>query len=120
MFVSSSWKRALRGLVVAFFFVCSVAVAQTTPLAPGLEVVAEQSPATPVTLPSLMSLAQSLALANARHPDFLARFASSETVPEQMMLNWLKRELKRSFQDVLNSVKRPVEDFPVEDFPVED
>jgi AcrR family transcriptional regulator len=40
----------------------------------------------------------------------VARFASDETVPEKMMLNWLKRELKRSFQDVLNSVKRPMAD----------
>ena len=39
----------------------------------------------------------------------VARFAGDEPVPEKMLLGWLKRELKRSFQDVLNSVKRPVE-----------
>ena len=38
-----------------------------------------------------------------------SRTANSETVPEKMMLQWLKRELRRSFQDVLGSVKRPQE-----------
>ena len=28
-------------------------------------------------------------------------------VPEKKMLSWLKRELVRSYQDVLNTVKRP-------------
>jgi len=39
----------------------------------------------------------------------VARFASPTRVPEKLMLNWLKRELRRSFQDVLNTVKRPQE-----------
>lgn len=29
------------------------------------------------------------------------------TVPKKMMLDWLKRELRRSYQDVLTTVKRP-------------
>ncbi len=39
----------------------------------------------------------------------IARASSGEKVPEKMMLGWLKRELRRSFQDVLGSVKRPQE-----------
>ncbi len=35
---------------------------------------------------------------------------SGSTVPEEMMIDWLKRELRRSFQDVLNTVKRPTEE----------
>lgn len=40
----------------------------------------------------------------------VAKFAGTEKVPESMMLSWLKRELRRSFQDVLGSVKRPTQD----------
>ena len=36
----------------------------------------------------------------------VARATGGEKVPEHMMLAWLKRELRRSFQDVLGSVKR--------------
>ena len=36
-----------------------------------------------------------------------ARMIDGPRVPEQMMLDWLKRELRRSYQDVLNTVKRP-------------
>ena len=32
---------------------------------------------------------------------------SGTPVPEKMLLGWLKRELRRSFQDVLGTVKRP-------------
>jgi AcrR family transcriptional regulator len=38
----------------------------------------------------------------------VARYAGHSNVPEKSMLNWLKRELRRSFSDVLNTVKRPV------------
>ena len=37
----------------------------------------------------------------------VARFAGTGHIPEKMLLGWLKRELRRSFQDVLNTVKRP-------------
>ena len=37
----------------------------------------------------------------------IARLTGAEQVPEKMMLSWLKRELTRSFQDVLGTVKRP-------------
>ena len=36
----------------------------------------------------------------------MARFAEGDKVPEEMMLSWLKQELRRSFADVLGSVKR--------------
>lgn len=36
----------------------------------------------------------------------VARFAEGDKVPEEMMLSWLKQELRRSFADVLGSVKR--------------
>lgn len=36
-----------------------------------------------------------------------ARMIDGPRVPEQLMLDWLKRELRRSYQDVLNTVKRP-------------
>lgn len=36
-----------------------------------------------------------------------ARMIDGSKVPEEKMLAWLKRELRRSYQDVLNSVKRP-------------
>jgi AcrR family transcriptional regulator len=39
-----------------------------------------------------------------------ARACGMEKVPETAMLNWLKEELKRSFQDVLGSVKRNKEE----------
>ena len=39
-----------------------------------------------------------------------------ETVPVTMMLGWLKRELRRSFQDVLGTVTRP-ESRPVDEPP---
>lgn len=38
----------------------------------------------------------------------VARMTEGKTVPVEMMLKWLKRELRRSFQDVLGSVSRPV------------
>lgn len=37
----------------------------------------------------------------------MARATKGPKVPEQMMLDWLKRELRRSYQDVLTTVKRP-------------
>ena len=40
----------------------------------------------------------------------IARLMGTEQVPEKMMLSWLKRELTRSFQDVLGTVKRPKQD----------
>ncbi len=36
-----------------------------------------------------------------------AKLVEGSVVPEQSMLAWLKRELRRSYQDVLNTVKRP-------------
>jgi len=39
-----------------------------------------------------------------------ARFAAGENVPEEMMLTWLKQELRHSYKDVLGSVKRPSEE----------
>jgi AcrR family transcriptional regulator len=36
-----------------------------------------------------------------------ARLGGGPRVPDQMMLDWLKRELRRSYQDVLTTVKRP-------------
>ncbi len=38
------------------------------------------------------------------------RFSGHGKIPETMMINWLKRELRRSYQDVLGTVKRPPED----------
>lgn len=38
----------------------------------------------------------------------IARFTHTEHVPHKLMLEWLQGELKRSFQDVLGSVKRDV------------
>ena len=38
-----------------------------------------------------------------------ARMSGNRPVPEQLLLGWLKRELRRSFQDVLNTVKRPAQ-----------
>jgi len=40
----------------------------------------------------------------------VARFAGKEQVPEDMILDWLKRELRSSFSDVLGSVRRSKED----------
>ena len=40
----------------------------------------------------------------------IARNTGVGSVPEKMMLDWLKRELRRSFSDVLESVKRPPEE----------
>lgn len=36
-----------------------------------------------------------------------AKMIEGPEVPDQQMLDWLKRELRRSYQDVLNTVKRP-------------
>ena len=36
-----------------------------------------------------------------------ARLSGNSPIPEDMLLGWLKRELRRSFSDVLNTVKRP-------------
>jgi len=36
-----------------------------------------------------------------------ARLGGGPKVPDRMMLDWLKRELRRSYQDVLTTVKRP-------------
>jgi len=36
-----------------------------------------------------------------------AKLVEGARVPEEKMLSWLKRELRRSFQDVLTTVKRP-------------
>ncbi|MDH3643070.1 MAG: hypothetical protein OES38_13295, partial [Gammaproteobacteria bacterium] len=36
-----------------------------------------------------------------------AKTIAGPKVPDQQMLAWLKRELRRSFQDVLSTVKRP-------------
>jgi AcrR family transcriptional regulator len=36
----------------------------------------------------------------------MARATKGTKVPEKMMLDWLKRELRRSYQDVLTTVKR--------------
>jgi len=51
----------------AFLGICSLAHAQVEPPTPE----SEQTEAAPAPLPGLMSLAQSLALANARHPEVL-------------------------------------------------
>lgn len=40
----------------------------------------------------------------------VARFTGQPKMPEKMLISWLKRELRRSFQDVLNTVKRPSEE----------
>lgn len=69
MFVPEFGKTSPRWLFALFFFVYSVAIAQTAPS--GLEIGAEQGEPVSVSLPTLMSLAQSFALANARHPDVL-------------------------------------------------
>ncbi len=39
-----------------------------------------------------------------------ARFSEQGRMPETMLISWLKRELRRSFQDVLGTVKRPNDD----------
>ena len=39
----------------------------------------------------------------------MARIVDGPKVPVQIMLDWLKRELRRSFQDVLGRVERPPE-----------
>lgn len=39
----------------------------------------------------------------------MARIVDGHKVPVQKMLDWLKRELRRSFQDVLGRVERPPE-----------
>jgi AcrR family transcriptional regulator len=39
-----------------------------------------------------------------------AKLVQGSRVPEKKVLGWLKRELVRSYQDVLNTVKRPSED----------
>jgi AcrR family transcriptional regulator len=36
-----------------------------------------------------------------------AAMVAGQKVPERMMLDWLKRELRRSYQDVLTTIKRP-------------
>jgi hypothetical protein len=36
-----------------------------------------------------------------------AKIVKGAKVPEEKMLSWLKRELVRSYQDVLTTVKRP-------------
>ena len=36
-----------------------------------------------------------------------AKIGGGPRVPEELMLDWLKRELRRSYQDVLTTVKRP-------------
>jgi AcrR family transcriptional regulator len=38
-----------------------------------------------------------------------AKMVKGAKVPEKQMLSWLKRELRRSYQDVLNTVKRPTD-----------
>ncbi len=40
----------------------------------------------------------------------IAKTTGEQKVPEKMMLSWLKRELRRSFQDVLGTVRRPPQD----------
>lgn len=37
----------------------------------------------------------------------VARFSGQSRMPEKMLIDWLKQELRRSFQDVLGTVKRP-------------
>ncbi len=39
----------------------------------------------------------------------MARMTSASKVPDKMMIAWLKRELRRSYQDVLGTVKRPAD-----------
>ena len=39
----------------------------------------------------------------------MARMTSTSKVPDKMMISWLKRELRRSYQDVLSTVKRPAD-----------
>ncbi len=39
----------------------------------------------------------------------MARALDGSKVPEKMMISWLKRELRRSYQDVLSTVKRPAD-----------
>ncbi len=39
----------------------------------------------------------------------MARMIDGAKVPEKMMISWLKRELRRSYQDVLSTVKRPAD-----------
>ena len=39
----------------------------------------------------------------------MARMIDGSKVPEKMMISWLKRELRRSYQDVLSTVKRPAD-----------
>jgi hypothetical protein len=36
----------------------------------------------------------------------MATATKGPKVPEKMILDWLKRELRRSYQDVLSTVKR--------------
>ena len=39
----------------------------------------------------------------------MARMTGASKVPDKMMIAWLKRELRRSYQDVLGTVKRPAD-----------
>lgn len=39
----------------------------------------------------------------------MARMSSASKIPHKMMIAWLKRELRRSYQDVLSTVKRPAD-----------
>jgi hypothetical protein len=59
----------LSWLGIAFFCITSAAVAQTT------STVLDAEPDTPIVLPELMSLKQSLMLANTRHPEVLKQQA---------------------------------------------
>jgi hypothetical protein len=36
-----------------------------------------------------------------------AKMVEGPEIPDQQMLDWLKRELRHSYQDVLNTVRRP-------------
>lgn len=39
----------------------------------------------------------------------MAQMSSASKIPHKMMIAWLKRELRRSYQDVLSTVKRPAD-----------